>query len=299
MRIAVVHRNAWLGITLIVAGFVAIMVFMFSHSVQFTPVSADAIVAAPLCGEGSAPDYGFTYDLQQAHWTVDWQAYVTEQTVTEVDVILDQLNGDAIAQTMILIQPQEQVSIRTNCAVHFLRYMQLGLPTGERKDNGFVFLVVVEPERIDVHYAVGLGLPALTAPELTNINRAAEAAYQTTHSLDQAVLTLVQAFDTVARDNYAPLIYPTPTPEDVTPLSGSAGILAVCGQLCIGVFILLFVIWILTQGGMGPGGFNPSGSGSWGRGGFSSGRGGFSSGGGSSGPRMRGGGGSGRSGRTN
>jgi hypothetical protein len=45
---------------------------------------------------------------------------------------------------------------------------------GERKDNGFVFLIVVEPNRIDVHYGVGLGLPALTAPELTSINRAAE-----------------------------------------------------------------------------------------------------------------------------
>ena len=89
------------------------------------------------------------------------------------------------------------------------------MPTGERKDNGFVFLIVVEPTRIDVHYGVGLGLPALTAPELTTLNRAAEEAYQSTHSMDQALLTLVQGFDTVARNKYAPLISPTPTPETI------------------------------------------------------------------------------------
>jgi len=142
-------------------------VLAFSLSVYFTPASAGAIFAAPLCGAGSAPDYGFTYDLQQAHWTVNWQNYATENAVIEVDTILDQLNADSIAQTMILILPQEQVGNRVNCAVHFLRYMKLGEPTGERKDNGFVFLIVVEPTRIDVHYGVGLGLPALTAPELT------------------------------------------------------------------------------------------------------------------------------------
>ena len=80
------------------------MVLAFSLSVYFTPASAGAIFAAPLCGDGSAPDYGFTYDLQQAHWTVDWQDYVSEQAVTEVDAVLDRLNEDSIAQTMILIQ---------------------------------------------------------------------------------------------------------------------------------------------------------------------------------------------------
>jgi hypothetical protein len=299
LRIAVVHRKAWPGIRLIVVGFMAVMVFMFSFSVDFTTGRAQTLSAASLCGNGSAPDYGLTYDFQQPHWTVGWEGYTSERTVAEVDTILDHLNEDAIAQTMILIQPQEQVGIRTNCAVHFLRYMQLGLPTGERKDNGFVFLIVVEPESIDVHYAVGLGLPALTAPELTNINRAAEAAYQSTHSIDEALLTLAQEFDTVARDNYSPLLYPTPIPENTNIPSGPVSILAICGQLCMGLFVLFFIMWMLTQGGMGGGGFNSSGSSSWGRGGFSSGRGGFSSGRGSSGPRMRGGSGSGRSGRTN
>jgi len=290
MSIAVASHKAWQGNTLKVVGFIAAMLLTLSLSAAFTPVSA-----APLCGDGSAPDYGFTYDQQQAHWTVNWQAYVTEQTVTEVDTILDKLNGDSIAQTMILIQPQEQVGNRVNCAVHFLRYMQLGLPTGERKDNGFVFLIVVEPTLIDVHYGVGLGLPALTASELTTLNRTAEATFQSTHSLDQALLTLVQGFETVARNKYAPLIYPTSTPEtsNSSPLpSGPLSFLNICGLLCMGVFFLLFLLWSLNQAARGGINFNPSGSGSRGFGSpFGGGRG--------SGPSTRGGGGSGRSGRGN
>ncbi len=78
--------------------FIVLMVLFFSLALYPTPVSA----AAPLCGDGSAPDYGFTTDLQQAHWTVGWQGYVSQQTVDEVDSTLDQLNNDSIAQTMIL-----------------------------------------------------------------------------------------------------------------------------------------------------------------------------------------------------
>jgi hypothetical protein len=198
---------------------------------------------------------------------------------------------------MILILPQEQVGNRVNCAVHFLRYMKLGQPYGERKDNGFVFLIVVEPTRIDVHYGVGLGLPALTASELTTLNRTAEETYQTTHSLDQALLTLVQDFDTVARNNYAPLVSPTPTYETVAlpPLpSGPLGVAAVCGLLCLGVVILIFLIWLLSWLARHGVTFNPSsGSGS------SGGWGDTFGGGGSSGPISRGGSGSGRSGRGN
>ena len=297
MRVAVVGRNtARRGITLIVAGIIAIIVLTFSLLVYFTSASAGATFAGPLCGDGSAPDYGFSYDLQQAHWTVNWQNYVSEQSVTEVDTILDQLNGDSIAQTMILFLSQDQVGNRVNCAVHFLRYMKLGNPTGERKDNGFVFLMVVAPDSIDVHYAVGLGLPALTAHELTNINRAAENSYKSTHNMDQALLTLVNEFDKVARDNYAPMVSLTPTPEAVNIPSGPLGISVICGQLCIGIFFLFFIIWAFSQMGRGGMNFNPSGSGSWGRGGGFR---GFPSGGSRGSSPTRGGSGSGRSGRTN
>jgi hypothetical protein len=296
MKVVMVSRNARQGITRIVVGIITIMAFSLSGN--FTPVSAGASLVAPLCGDGSAPDYGFTYDLQQTHWTVGWQNYVSEQTVTQVDTVLDQLNGTSIAQTMILILPQEQVGNRVNCAVHFLRYMQLGLPTGERKDNGFVFLIVVEPTRIDVHYGVGLGLPALTAPELTTLNRDAESAYQSTRSLDQALLTLVQGFDVVARNKYTPLVASVPTQDTTNQSSAPAGpldFLTICGQLCLGILVLLFLLWTFTRRGIR---FN---SGGFGSGGFGSGGGGMGSpfGGGRGGSSTRGGSGSGRSGRGN
>jgi hypothetical protein len=276
-------RNVW-----IVAG----VVFALSLSVYFTPAHADTAFSAPLCGNGSAPDYGFTYDLQQAHWTVGGQGYVSEQAMSEADAILDQLNGDSIAQTMILILPQNQVGNRVNCAVHFLRYMQLGLPTGTRKDNGFVFLIVVEAARLDVHYGVGLGLPALTAPELTTLNRAAEDIYQTTHSADQALLTLVQKFDAVARNKYPPLISPTPIPaEPITLPSGPLGILTVCGLLCLALPLFFILMWMFNKLARSGVTFNSPGLGSW--------RGGGSFGGGRSSPPTRGGSGSGRSGRGN
>jgi hypothetical protein len=291
---------------------VTIMGLALSLLCRFTSVQAKSIAQQPLCGNGSAPDYGFSYDRLQPHWTVGWEGYASEQTVNRVDRVLDQLTDDAIAQTMILILPQEQVGIRTNCAVHFLRYMKLGLPSGERKDNGFVFLIVVEPDDIDVHYAVGLGLPALTAPELTNINRAVESKYESTHSMDQALSTLANEFNIVARTNYEPAPSAASTPEVPDQPAGLPAIVALCGQLCLGLFLFVFLAWMFSQVGggrtryyppdVGPWGGSPWGGSPWRGGGY---RGfppaGFPSGGGRSfpSPRMRGGSGSGRSGRTN
>jgi hypothetical protein len=297
MKATVKQSTARRGITRTILSVTLAMVLTLSLWITLTPVSA-----APLCGNGSAPDYGFSYEMQQAHWTVNWQDYVSEQTITDVDVILDQLNADSIAQTMILILPQEQVGNRVNCAVHFLRYMRLGLPTGERKDNGFVFLIVVEPDRIDVHYGVGLGLPALTASELTTLNRAAEAEYKSSGSLDQALLTLAQGFDDVTRNNYAPLVYPTPSPAQTAESrlpAGSQGLLVLCGQVCIGMLLLLFLLWGASVGRRGGFGSSGSGSGLGGLGGFPLGGSGRIGGGSRSSPPMRGGSGSGRSGRGN
>jgi hypothetical protein len=277
----------------------ALVVLMAGVSANFT--SAQARQSDELCGDGSAPDYGLDYDQLQPHWTVGWEGYASQRTVDQVDRVLDELDADSVVQTMILIKPQDEVGIRTNCAVHFLRYMKLGLPSGERKDNGFVFLIVQEDDEIDVHYAVGLGLPALTARELTNINRLAEDTYESTKSMDQALLALVNEFDKVARENYPPLTAPQQAPETGVVLDNPASISALCCLVCIGLLFLLFVLWILSKmGGGGRGLFRGDGSRSWG-GGFPSGGFRFPSGGRgrSSFPRMRGGGGSGRSGRTN
>ena len=293
--LALAHRNPpRRGIARIVVAVTAIILVALSLlAVNLTSARAGPISAAPLCGNGSAPDYGFTYALQQAHWTVNWQDYASLQAVNQVDAILDRLNQDSIAQTMLLILPQDQVGIRVNCAVHFLRYMQLGLVDGPRKDNGFVFLIVVEPTAIDVHYGVGLGLPALTAADLTPLNRAAEDAYLPAKNMDQALLALVQGFDTVARSKYAPLISATPasgTTDQPQLPSGPLGILEICGMLVFGVPFLIWFLIMLSRNGIT---FNTSGSGP--RGGM----GGSFGGGGGGGFTSRGGGGSGRSGRGN
>ncbi len=294
-KVALDRNSARLGIRPVFAVVTAIAVLVICLSAVYTRASAGTYSSTRLCGDGSAPDYGFTYDRMQEHWTVGWQRYVSGKTVNEVDEILDRLNEDSIAQTMILIKPADQVGNPVNCAVHFLRYMQLGLPSGERKDNGFVFLIVVESNSIDVHYGVGLGLPALTARELTDLNRAAEQTYQSTHSLDQALLSLVQGFDTVARSKYAPLITPTPTPEAVT---GPQGGMSAGSLLCLGIILLLFLVWWLPQLTRTGGFFIPPSSGDWG--GRSDGWGrGSSSGWNGGGSSTRGGSGSGRSGRGN
>jgi hypothetical protein len=283
--------------TPVIVGIIAVVLLALSMTAPVTLASASPVFAPSLCGDGAAPDYGLSYDLQQAHWTVNWQDYVSEQTVAAADVILDKLNQDSIAQTMILIEPQAQVGNRVHCAVHFLRYMQLGLPDGPRKDNGFVFLIVVEPSGIDVHYGVGLGLPALTASQLTTLNRAAEDAYASTGSMDQALITLVKGFETLAREKYSAQVSPTAISQanNLPQLpSGPLGILTICGLLCLGVPILLFILTQMARNGIS---FNPTGFGS--RGGgmgnpFGGGR-----GGGGGGSPMRGGSGSGRSGRGN
>lgn len=223
--------------------FLLVMLGIFSGNTS-------TVKAAELCGNGNAPDYGFNIDLQQPHWTVG--SLVSEEAKTEVDTILDRLNADNIAQTMILIQPAEQVGNRVNCAVHFLRYMQLGQPTGAHKDNGFTFLFVVESGKIDVHYGVGLGLPALTAANLTPINRLAEETYKQTGSLDVALVETIKAFDAYARSKYtADPSAPESTSESTTPFS-----MWPFWQQCLCILSLIILVAILVA--MGPS--SPSGS---------------------------------------
>ena len=73
-----------------------------AQSEYFTIPLADTV----LCGNGSeSEDYGLSYDLLQPHWTVGWEGYVSEDTVNQVDVILDDLTEANIAETMILFLP--------------------------------------------------------------------------------------------------------------------------------------------------------------------------------------------------
>jgi hypothetical protein len=311
------RRYFWTFILLIAA----MTAGFYTPGAQAAPDRLPSLAEAPRCGNGSAPDYGLTFELMQPHWTVNGEGYVSEATLDQVDRVLDRLDGEMIVQTMILFLPENQVGNRVNCAVHFLRYMRLGQPDGPRRDNGFTFLIVVEQDGIDVHYGVGLGLPALTAHELTDLNRLAEDTYGSTESYDQALLALIEAYDLTARANYPPLATATPevevfdpgtiTIEPIVLPEGPAGLLVVCCLLCMVALVVLFVLWLisrlglgsllwfiitmLTGGGGGGGGWSGGGGGGWsGGGGFGGSRGGFGGGG-----RSRGGSGGGRSGRGN
>ena len=239
-----------LYISAITLGLVAGL-FLLSPTSAQTSTEALPLPAAVLCGGGfAADDYGFTYPLEQYHWTVGWEPYMREDIVDRVDVILGGLDNDNIAQTMILIKSAEEVGNRVNCAVHFLRYMELGLVEGERKDNGFVFLIVVEEDDIDVHYGVGLGLPALTAQGLTPLNRLAEDTCEETGSISEALLTLVNAFDEYARSKYDPWYPPAATsnpqssiPLTLPPLSGT---LLFC-IICLACLAFLFLFFIFSR----------------------------------------------------
>ncbi len=260
-----------------------------------TPTQAAPLPQSELCGNGSAPDYGFSYRLDQPHWTVADNQLVSEQAMAQVDVILDKLNADNIAQTMILVKSADQVGIQTNCAVHFLRYMQLGQPDGPHKDNGFAFVIVVGTNKIDVHYAVGLGLPALVASKLTPINRLGEATFAETKSVDQALISVIAEFDAYTRTVYQPDPGTQTSPESIPQPINSGGAEFLTCLCALALFLLfLFVIQLLGGGGGSSGTFRSSGS--------RPSSGGFSNNSRSStrsSTPSRGGSGSGRSGRTN
>lgn len=227
-----------------------ILIFLFP-----TPVMAasDNQQGNYWCGSGSAPYYDFNYEYLQEHWTVG-NGLVSEEAMVEVDVILDELNYDQLAQTMILVLPEDQVGIPTNCAVHFLRYMQLGEPGGPHKDNGFAFVFVVGADKIDVHYAVGLGLPALTAQNLTPLNRLAEETYRQTGSIDTALIEMITAYDLYVRQVYE-VTPPTPQQQTESPAmspdtqtnTSSAASAVILILICL--FALVIIIGIVSISG--------------------------------------------------
>jgi hypothetical protein len=275
---------------ILVLGLILVPVFLLGFTFTGAPRSPDAqsqaVYADVLCGNGSeADDYDFNYPLEQYHWTVDGKAYLSDSTIDELDQIFDKLNEESVVQTMILFKPAAEVGNRVNCAVHFLRYMQLGLPSGERKDNGYVFLIVVEEDEIDVHYGVGLGLPALTAHNLTEINRLAEDTYTETGDMDKAILTMAYSFANYAREQYPALTSAASNPVqegysgnavDATsaetiqlPALADLSITSLACLCCVSIIILVVFLMIVRslfrggsrRGGGGWGGFRPSGGG--------------------------------------
>lgn len=165
---------------------------------QISPQPQYTVENAPLDGQ---PPFPVPVNKQLNYWIVN--CAVSDATTKEVDRILENLNADRISQTAMLCIPKT-ISQPTAYAERFLRYMGLGMPDGDRKNNGFVFLVLQDGKTLDVHYAVGLGLPALTAQGLSPLNRVGEDTFKQTNSLDSAVLAIANGFDSYARSKYQP-----------------------------------------------------------------------------------------------
>ncbi len=90
MKVTLKHSQVRRGLAQMMVSIAALTTLALGLAVFFTPAHASANFATPLpapvaaphaqvdvCGNGSAPDYGFSYSMQQAHWTVDWQNYVS------------------------------------------------------------------------------------------------------------------------------------------------------------------------------------------------------------------------------
>lgn len=54
------RKSSWPGIRPVIVGVAAIVVSALCLSTNYTQASAGQYSATPLCGDGSAPDYGFT-----------------------------------------------------------------------------------------------------------------------------------------------------------------------------------------------------------------------------------------------
>lgn len=176
---------------------------------QINPQPQYTVDNAPLEGQ---PNYPVPVSKRIDYWVVNCP--VSGSTTQEVDHVLENLNADHIAQTVILCMPTT-VPEPTSYVMRFLRYMELGLPDGERKNNGLVILVLQDGDKLDVHYGVGFGLPALTAQGLSPINRLGEEAYAESKNMDQAILAIAHGLDAYARSEYDPL-------DPVAPSYGSA-----------------------------------------------------------------------------
>lgn len=200
-------------------------------------------------GTSETLNYGFTFPSREvAHWTIEnGTSFVSTATIDQIDVILDALNTDNIANTMILFIDANDVAVGSNCAGDFFTYMELGNKEGFRADNGFAWVFIYDPasDTLELNYAVGGNLSALHADDLKPMKRQGSDIYSSTKSLDAALLQTIQAYDGYARAQYEPY-YPPATPitepQVIAPVNSNQGISPVfLAFLCL-LFLLIFIL---------------------------------------------------------
>jgi len=245
--------------------FATILILMaFVMIVPTQPVHASPIPqqTIPWCGTTSeVQNYGFSMPLQQPHWTVNGESYVSQSAIDEVDALYDSLNNDNIANTMILFIDRNEVSNGSGCAGHFFFYMQLGNVDGPRMANGMAIIFIVTKTEgqitdVKVNYSVGGNLSALQPVDLMEMDIMAKDALALTGSLEEAYLTVMRYFEQYARSKYEPYYPPTQTPQpagNAQPTVPTVNHLSFWDTLCLSLICFvgfLFFLWICSKLGL-------------------------------------------------
>lgn len=196
---------------------------------------------------GVGPAYP-AYWVTQDYWVAEG-CPVSDSVKDGAEKILAPLDGDNISKTAIFCMPMGSVSVPGEYAKRFSKYYGIGNSEGDRKDNGFVWLVLYDDSgRTEIHYAVGDGLGKLGSHELGNIKRAAEGSYKAelsqTENIANAIFTVASNYNQTARANYEPW---NPTPPayggPIEQQSDDSGIV----YLCLGLFALLIWLTLISE----------------------------------------------------
>ncbi len=239
-----------------VLAFVAITLFNSPTPTAALPLSQQS----DWCGRTDDPEnHGFSYATSQYHWTVNWEKYIAESTVIEVDQVIGPLNTDNIVNAMIVILPREEVADPNACVGFFYMYMHLGNIDGPRADNGASFLLILDQQDgvttgVELKYALG-DLSKLSPTEMQDLKRLAVSTFAETKSVDSTLISVVNQFNTVARDSYEPY-YPPATQQPATSTqktTPTVNHLSFWDMLCLSVLCvvgIIFLFWLLYKLGL-------------------------------------------------
>lgn len=209
------------------------------------PAAQTYTVESNPAGVGPAfPAYWATQD----YWVAEG-CPVSDSVKADAEEILATLDADNISKTAIFCMPSGSVSVPGEYAKRFSKYYGIGNSDGERKDNGFVWLVLYdEAGKTEVHYAVGDGLGKFGSHELGDIKRAAESSYNPdlsqTDNLANAILTISGTYSQMARANYEP--WNSSAPVYGGPIESSDDGSA-SGFICLGLLALFFWLIFATE----------------------------------------------------
>lgn len=155
------------------------------------------------------------------YWVVNCN--MSREGLIEADGTLERLNADNIIQGAVLCMHADEVQDVPGYALRFLRFMGLGNAEGQRRDNGFVWIIVHNEETgtAEIRYSAGYGLTRISAIDLDVMRDVALANYQQAGQ-ENVVRYLVSELDKLGRASYEPFEPRQPNlgnPENGTSLS--------------------------------------------------------------------------------